>query len=110
MDNGRQMRFTPEEMTLLTATFKDNLPLLKLLRKVFLPEVDPQAPLGQTVDLWMTVDLDNSTPEEALRNLKARNSLISHVEQMIMQLHVLATAPAETKAEKRERMAKDSTK
>jgi len=43
----QQMRFTESELDLIRRTFKGNEALLKLLRKVFLPEIDPDAPLGQ---------------------------------------------------------------
>ena len=88
--NGRQMRFSPEELEMLRGAFKGNDRLLKLLRKVFLPEIDPYAPLGQVVDLWMTIDLRQQTPETAYVNLMARNTLITHVEQQLLQIQVLA--------------------
>jgi hypothetical protein len=90
MQNGQQMRFTDEELTLIRNTFKGNDTLLKLMRKVFLPEIDPDAPIGQIIDLWMTVSITEKTPEEAYAHLIARNTVISHVDQMLMQLKILA--------------------
>jgi len=88
--NGQQMRFTNEELALIKATFKGNTDLLKLMRKVFLPEIDPKAPLGQMIDLWMTVPVKEMTAEQAQVNILARNSLIMHVEQQLLQLQALA--------------------
>lgn len=88
--NGQQMRFTNEELALIKATFKNNTDLLKLMRKVFLPEIDPKAPLGQMIDLWMTVPVKEMTAEQAQVNILARNSLIMHVEQQLLQLQALA--------------------
>jgi len=110
MDKGQQMRFTDEELGLIKTTFKGNEKLLKLLRKVFLPEYDPNAPLGQVIDLWMTLDLGQLTPQEQAVRIYARNSLISHIETRLIELNVLADKKEETPAEKAERERKDSVK
>jgi hypothetical protein len=110
MDKGRQMRFTDEELSLIKVAFKGNEKLLKLLRKVFLPEYDPQAPLGQAVDLWMTLDLGQLTPEERAVRIYARNGLINHVESRLIELNTLAEMKEETKEEQEARQQKDSVK
>lgn len=110
MDKGKIMRFTDEELQLVKNTFKGNEKLLKLLRKVFLPEYDPEAPIGQIIDLWMTIDLNQLPAEEAIRRIYARNTLINHIEAQIAQLNVLAEAKDETETEKKARLEKDSTK
>lgn len=107
---GSQMRFSDEEVQLMKNTFAGNEDLLKLIRKVFLPEVDPKAPLGQVIDLWMTVKIEEMTPEQALINIKARNSLISHVDMCLMQLGILAGQKDETVEETKARIAKNSAK
>lgn len=108
-DVGSQMRFSDHELKLVQATFKDNIDLLKLMRKVFLPELDPKAPLSQNIDLWMTLDL-NGDPEQVLINIKARNLLITHIEQRLMELQGLSHITIETEEEKAIREKKDSTK
>lgn len=110
MQKGGQMRFSDDELALIKATFKDNEKLLKLLRKIFLPEYDPNAPLGQGIDLWMTVNIKEQKPEEALRNLQARNELIMHVDQQLIQLDILAKQSEETPAERIARNAKNSAR
>ncbi len=110
MEQGQQMRYTKEELELLKATFKDNEPLLKLLRKVFLPELDPSAPLGQMIDLWMTLNIDDMPVEQAMKNIKARNSLITHLDTQLIALQALANMKEETEEEKTKRLEKDSTK
>jgi hypothetical protein len=107
---GSQMRITTEDMQLIKGTFANNEPLLKLLRKIFLPELDPTTPIGQNIDLWMTVSVDNMTAEQALVNLKARNILINHVEQQLMQLKLLSEVKEETAEELSVRMEKDNNK
>lgn len=94
---GSQMRITKDERDLIKATYRDNQPLLLLLRKIFLPEVDPTAPIGQTIDLWMTVKSEGLSLEEQLINLKARNQLITHVDQQLMTLFLIANAADNTK-------------
>lgn len=89
-ENGSQMRITEDEIKVIKGLFKDNEPALKVMRKIFLPEIDPKAPLGGMIDLWMTVETKNLSMEEALVNLKARNMLITHTEQMLIQLSMLA--------------------
>lgn len=110
MEQGKQMRFTPDELKLIKATFKGSPDLLKLLRKVFLPEYDPKAPFGQTVDLWTTINIEQLSPADAMIQLHARNSLIMHVEAMLIQLNVLSEIIEETPEEEVERIAKDSAK
>lgn len=104
------MRYSDEELTLIKKTFKGNEMLLKLLRKVFLPEYDPNAPIGQVIDLWMTLDLGGLSPEQSQVRLWARNSLITHIEHMLNELNILAEKKEETPAEVAARIEKDSVK
>lgn len=107
---GKQMRMKEEELSLIRNTFKDNLELLKLMRKIFLPEIDPTAPLGQNIDLWMTVDIKDQTPADAIINLKARNMLINHVDQQLLQLWALAFSEPLSKEQILEQAQKNSSK
>jgi len=107
---GRQMRISEIEIDLIKKTFRDNEKLLKLLRKIFLPELDPDVPLGQNIDLWMTVPIGQTSTENAVINIMARNQLIQHVESQLIQLNILANTDAKSLAEVKERMSKDSAK
>ena len=107
---GRQMRFTDEELDLIKRTFKGNAELLLLLRKVFLPELDPKAPLGQIIDLWMSLPVKEMSAQEAQVNILARNSLIMHIEQMLIQLNVLAEMEEFTPEQLKEREKKNSSR
>lgn len=110
MANGSQMRITPQEIDLIKRTYGSNEPLLKLLRKMFLPEIDPNAPIGQLIDLWMTVKIDEMSPEEAMVNLKARNALITHIDQVLFQLSTIAKQETETTEELKAKLTKNSSK
>lgn len=96
MQNGSQMRITKDDKDLIKAVFKGNEPLLLLMRKIFLPEIDPKAPIGQVIDLYMTVKVDGMSLEEQLIRLHARNQLILHVDQMLMQLKLIAELEEQT--------------
>lgn len=104
------MRITPEEIDLIKSTFKGNKKLLKLLRKIFLPEIEADAPLGQNIDLWMTTPIQNMSTTQAIINLTARNQLIQHVESQLLQFNILAETDVKTLAEAREKLKKDSNK
>lgn len=105
-----EMRVTDEELAIIKGTFANNTKLLKLMRKIFLPEVTIDSPIGQVVDLWMTTKVDDMSTEAALINLKARNGVINHVESCLMQLHILAGATEETVEQTKARLLKNSAK
>lgn len=104
------MRYSTEELTLLKGVFGDNEKLVKLMRKMFLPEYDPNAPLGQAIDLWMTVDMKGLSAEEALFRLTIRNELISYIEFRLQEINVLANMKELSEAEKKEKGKLDSSK
>lgn len=108
--NGQQMRFSDADLSLIKNTFANNEELLKVLRKVFLPELTADAPIGQNIDLWMTLKIEDLEPEQALINIKARNTVIQHLEMSLMQLSILAGQKEETVDETKKRLAKDSSK
>lgn len=92
MQGGAQMRISPEERELIARTFKGNETLLRLMRKIFLPEIDPAAPTGQVIDLWLSLESANKglPIEEQFVNLKARNLMITHTDQCLMQLEAIS--------------------
>lgn len=110
MQSGSQMRITTLEISLLKNTFKGNEELLRLMRKLFLPELDPFTPLGQNMDLWLTIPADQLTNEQIVVNLKARNMLITHVDQMLMQIKSLVENVDDTPEQALKRMKANSAK
>lgn len=105
-----QRRYTDEEVNIIKSLFKGNDKALKILRKTFLPTYDYEAPLGQVVDLWMTLKLDDQTPQQREVNILARNQVITHIEQQLIQLQFLANEVEETAEQKALREKKNSTK
>jgi hypothetical protein len=186
MNKPQQLRYTDEELSLLNGAFGGKTDLFLLLRKfflqgeltpreeggirgfspaiiailkkTFLPEIDFETPVGQVIDIWMTVPTkdisladvnivmkarkivvdyikgrltsleykiardekeidfssleynDKKTPEQALIDLSARNSLINHIEGNVSQLWVLAGQTKETPEQIKRRLFKDSAK
>lgn len=104
---GSQMRITPEEQDLIKATYKNNEPLLKLLRKMFLPELDPNAPVGQMIDLYRTIQTKDRNAEDIANELTARNMVIDHVEQVLMQLYIISMQEQQSPAQLKEKLSKD---
>lgn len=98
----KQMRITPEEMEVIRRVYggTGGEHTLKVLRKIFLPEFDPNAPLGQNVDLWMTLDVKMMPPEQAWHHIVARNTVITHIEQQLIQLSLLANSKEDSPEEK----------
>ena len=104
------MAITQEEIQLIKATFKDNEPLMVAIRKLMYPVIDPNAPIGEQVDLWMNVDIDGMSAEQALINMKARNLFIGHVEGGLNKLKMLANMDEKTPEELKESAKKNSSK
>lgn len=104
------MRMTPLDIALIKSTFKGNEDALKVLRKVLLPEYDPTAPLGQVIDLWMTVDLKDMNSEQIEIAVKVRNALIQHVEICLLSLNAMANMEELTSEQVAARAAADSSK
>ena len=108
MEKKQTMRFNDAELSLIQNTFKDdsilkelrkyslqmesNVEVLKvkpvtdLLRKVFLPTLDGNAPMHQVIDLWLTVKIGDKSPVDALPIIRSREILINHFDAMLTQL------------------------
>jgi hypothetical protein len=106
----QELRYSDAELAMLKTTFAENDELLKLVRKIFLPELKFDAPIGQNIDLWMTIKVEELSPEEALINLKARNSLIQHLEMCLNTIKILSGQKTESIDQVKERLMKDSSK
>lgn len=108
--NGSQMRITDEEQALIKSTFKNNEMLLKLMRKMFLPELDPNAPIGQMVDLYRTIPTKDRDPESIAIELTARNMVIDHVDNVLMQLLLMARQEQVTPEQMKEKVVANSAR
>ena len=143
-----ELSMDEREETQWRNTFTGNEPLNFLMRKMFLPTLDGDTPIGQQIDLWLTVNLENKLPEEAkeliasrklviqyldvkLRELsgtltdhrpfdsfdlldpiglKARNTIIMHIEHQLLEIKGLAGFKKESASETIARLSKNSSK
>lgn len=109
----QQARISDEEKDLLRGLFLDNEPLLiavrnlffgfdlstqekewlkviktpeqkRLLRKIFLPELQPDLPIGQSIDLWMTIKLGDAGKDEEI--MESRRILLDNLEKALKLL------------------------
>lgn len=144
---------TDDEKKQIKDLFGTNKVLRKLMRKQFLPEIQPDLPIGQAIDLWMTIDIKdkdslqirhiveareklngmiekslnlledpNETPvdlsawnrvpwvEGLDTSLIARNQFISHIDQQLNTIKILAGMKTETVEETKKRLLQDSSK
>ena len=141
-----QMELTEQEDVMIRGAMKDNV--VDLLRRFFLPELEGDDAVGNGVDLWMTIKIDDKEPEQAkphmdarellinymeqqseelsgsargeivfknlirkgFVSLVARNTIIMHVQQQLMQIKLLAGTKEETPEETIKRLHQDSSK
>jgi len=79
-----QMSLSALDLSMLELVRKEGI--LKVLRKTFLPTLDPEAPIHQMIDLWMTVQIVDKGPDEAYLVLLARERLIKYIDQQLLFL------------------------
>jgi hypothetical protein len=103
-------KLTETEISLIKNTFKGNETLLIAMRKIFLPTYQLDAPIGDQSDLWMNVEIDGKSPEEAIINIKARALFMAHMEGGLTKLKVTAEQSDMTPEEIKKAKEKDSTK
>jgi len=77
---------TDEENKFVEDAFAGKKEALALMRKMFLPELAPEIPIGQTIDLWRTVDIKDKDDHEFLGQMIATNTLIEHLETSLKLL------------------------
>lgn len=93
-------RFTKPEMDAIIMAFKDNDNLLKILRKVFLPDANWTNPLGQLVGPYLQIAVDNRNAEDIALDVKAFNKVWGHIEFRLQELQSLAQAKVESEQER----------
>lgn len=99
-------RFTAEDMQLMRLTFKDNEPLLKLLRKIFLPVHDETTPIGQINGIWAEANFEEMNGDQAKVFIVAYQQLVKKVEFYIAQIKTLANETEPTEQDRRKDSAK----
>ena len=62
----------------------------KVLRKMFLPELDPKIPVGQNVDLWTTTDVTEATEETFDLVYATKSKFIEMIETSLKKIEDLS--------------------
>jgi len=78
-----QMPLNALELSMSETFIKSKSDVLAVIRKSFLPTIDPNAPLGQIVDLWMNVPIEDKNPETAKPHIEIRKRFIEYIEQQL---------------------------
>lgn len=81
-----QVKLTEEEAVVFASAVSSKPEVIALLRKLLLPTIDADAPLHQVIDLWLTVNIREKTPDQSYCELLARDVLISYLEQQFGQI------------------------
>lgn len=106
-------RYTEEDIQLIKGVFKGNDKLLRLVRKVFIPELTPEnveiVAIGGLIDIYGSISPDRA-PEDVVTDVKARNLLLAHLNTQMISLQSIANAQDETMEELEARLKKNSTK
>lgn len=89
-----QSPLTKAELEVLKP-IRENDVVLELVRKTYLPEIELDVPIGQVIDLWLTVDSKDKTPMESTLALKVRARLMELLEAGLARLETDKTEPSE---------------
>lgn len=106
----KETRMNEADVARLKAMFADNEDNLKVLRKLFYPELCVENPLGMNFDLWSTTDLSGLSVEQAHVMIEARKMMINHVEGVLRMMQTLAGKKDESPEDTLKRLMKDSAK
>ena len=108
-----EVYLSKREEEIIRATFKDNNELIKILRKILLPNaLDPELPIeefGQ--DIWLfDTDWKNVPVEQIKSMVQGRQESIKFVIGGLLKLKILANTPHPSEEDEKERARKDSSK
>lgn len=80
-----QMPLNAVESSLAQINFSNKPETMAVVRKIFLPELDGDAPIFQVVDMWvdLTNDIKDKYPDQAMSHLEARDNFIKYIRQQL---------------------------
>lgn len=81
-----QLPLSNADKALINLNFKDNQPLLDLMRKKMIAELDPNTPLGLNSDIWSQVKMDNTLPELVLLDVRAKKIVLNLLNEGLNKL------------------------
>jgi hypothetical protein len=111
MAENKKMRYSDAELAWIKGAFgtEDEFGF-HLIRKIFFPELDLKANLGQQINLYSTIPTEGRSAEDIAVDLKAMNLLMSHIERQLQVIKILAGTKEESVEQTKARLLKDSAK
>jgi len=79
-----QFKLTDKEQEILKAFVPTDA--YSILYKTFLPELNPDTPVGQSVDLWVSINTKEKLPEDSILEMKARIIVVSYLEEQFNRM------------------------
>lgn len=107
---NKETRITDADFAAIKSMFAGNPDNLKVLRKIFYPELTDSNPIGMNFDLWSKLDLSGLSADQKLIKVEANQMMIAHVEACLSMLQTLAGKEEETPEQTKKRLMQDSTK
>ena len=81
-----QMPLDPIDQSIVKDIIMKQCDLQEVIRKAFLPTLDPNAPPHQLVDLWATLEIKDKAIEIAYPLILARQKLVNYLEQQLLAI------------------------
>ena len=110
VDNKKFKRLTDDEISWITATFKDNEQGLVTLRKILLQTAESETPIGFYRDSWSGLDLKGLDGEGRVLAVASHQSMINQLEAGLRTVSVLAEKTEKELEDAMEAAKKNSSK
>lgn len=81
-----QMDLNAVDLALLQTMILGKPDVIKVMKKTFMPELDPEVPIGQQIDLWLTIALKDIMPDMAVMHLQSIDLWRRYLEQEFRNL------------------------
>lgn len=104
-----QKRFNDKECEMIKALF-DTDEKLKLMRKVFLPELTQDAPIAGNETLLSYIRTEDMTSEEIAVEVKSVMKMIRHIEAALSMAQMMNTNAPASASQIAQKIKKDSLK
>lgn len=78
-----QLKNTAVQLGLIATRLTGKKDVLKVLRKKLLPELDPEIPLGQQQDLFLTIPVKDMYNDQAIIHIKAVKIWYDYMDQQL---------------------------
>jgi len=79
-----QLELTEKEQDIISSFAKTDA--YNVLYKTFIPELDPNMPISNNVDLWVGVNTKEKLPEDSVLEMKSREIVIKYLQEQFNRL------------------------